>query len=229
MLAHLLSRKTNRSLKLILPKILDLPRTSLPDPQVFRQGAKAFQKKYEEQITYPPNLRGLKNLGTLFWKEKLAEMAIDPDITEDTEESSEDLDMGTQTWTPDHVVKVMKSIIRQGIFLLRRAQWLLRLSESTLLWADKGNTRTRHRLVLIQGAVHFPSPLLSGDTIDIPKSHTSSLQERRHRFDLSVYDRLRVLTTEMRRLINDGRKVELWLHPRVRLNEEKLKKILPWV
>lgn len=229
MLVHLLNRRTLRSYKPILRKILDLPPASLPDLQVFEQGVKAFRKEYNEKITYPLDLRGLKNLGTLFWKEKLAEMAIEQDTTEAPEESSEDLEMGAMTWTPEQVVKVLKSIIRQGIFLLRRAQWLLRLSDSTLLWADKDDTQSRHSLVLDRGAARFTSPLLSGDTIDVPKSHTSSLQERRHRFDLSTYDRLRVLTTEMRRLINDGRRVELWLHPGIQLNEEKLKKILLWV
>jgi hypothetical protein len=44
-----------------------------------------------------------------------------------------------------------------------------------------------------------------------------------------TYDRLRVLTTELRRLLSENRSVELSLRPTVILRNEELKKALQWV
>jgi hypothetical protein len=44
-----------------------------------------------------------------------------------------------------------------------------------------------------------------------------------------TYDRLRILTTELRRLISENRNIELRLGPMVTLGYEELKKALRWV
>ena len=48
-------------------------------------------------------------------------------------------------------------------------------------------------------------------------------------FDLTTYERLRVVTTELRRLVSEGRKVEIRLSPNAILSNRQLAKMLPWV
>ncbi|MHC4818298.1 MAG: hypothetical protein ACYTF8_09610, partial [Planctomycetota bacterium] len=48
-------------------------------------------------------------------------------------------------------------------------------------------------------------------------------------FDAATYDRLRVLTTELRRVVAEDRIVELRLGPRQRLDRQALARRLYWV
>ena len=56
-----------------------------------------------------------------------------------------------------------------------------------------------------------------------------SIRERQKIFDLTTYDRLRVVTTELRRLVCEGRIIELRLGPVAILCNRQLAKLLPWV
>lgn len=226
-LAHFLSGNSVRINTRIMGKILEFSRAYLPNLSTFRKGVQAFQSEYRRMIPETLDLPVIKTLGSLFWKEKIAEKAADPDLKEEPEEAGNEANIDSDIWTPEHVVKALKSIIRHGSFQIRRAQWLLRLSEATLLWSDKEGPQTKHILIIEKGKVHYPSPPAAGDKIPVPTSHTSSLRERRTEFDLATYDRLRVLNSEIRRLVDEGRLVELRLHPGVQLNQEKLKKMLP--
>jgi hypothetical protein len=55
------------------------------------------------------------------------------------------------------------------------------------------------------------------------------MPERQKVFDITTYERLRVITTELRRLVNGGRHIEVWLKPTARLNRRHLANLLPWV
>jgi DNA polymerase-3 subunit epsilon len=55
------------------------------------------------------------------------------------------------------------------------------------------------------------------------------MAQRQQMFDLSTYERLRVLTTEMRRLMAEGRQIEIRLDPTAVLGQKQLFRILPWV
>ena len=48
-------------------------------------------------------------------------------------------------------------------------------------------------------------------------------------FDIATYDRLRVLTTELRRVAGKGRAVTMRLASGVELTADALARILPWV
>ena len=47
--------------------------------------------------------------------------------------------------------------------------------------------------------------------------------------NLTTYDRLRVLTTELRRIVFENRDIELRLRPGVILNRREITKVLRWV
>jgi hypothetical protein len=53
--------------------------------------------------------------------------------------------------------------------------------------------------------------------------------ERRAAFDVATFDRLRVLTTELRRLAAEAPTVELRLGPQARLSRRRLQAVLRWV
>lgn len=53
--------------------------------------------------------------------------------------------------------------------------------------------------------------------------------QRQGAFDVASFDRLRVLTTELRRVVAEGRGAELRLGPREALGGERLRRALAWV
>jgi DNA polymerase-3 subunit epsilon len=134
------------------------------------------------------------------------------------------------TWTPERIVKVLKSIIRLSAFQIRRSRWFCRLSESSLVWMTAaGDEEGRNLIVFKGGTPIFKDPLSSSETVPLPPGHKKPLVERQKNFDLLVYDRMRVATTEIRRLLQEGRRIELWLHPDVFLRNEQLKRMLQWL
>jgi len=144
-------------------------------------------------------------------------------------QESEDKEI-VDTWTPERIVKVLKSIIRLGAFQIRRSRWFCRLSESSLVWTPVvGDAEVRSLIVFKGGTPLFKDPLSSSETVPLPPGHKKSLVERQKNFDLLVYDRMRVATTEIRRLIQEERTVDLYLHPDVCLRNEQLKRMLQWV
>jgi hypothetical protein len=92
-----------------------------------------------------------------------------------------------------------------------------------------GNIDVRNWIVFEEGIPVFKDSLSFFEIHSIPSGHQRSLIERQKNFNIYVFDRMRVATTEIRRLIQEGRSVELCLHPDVCLRNEQLKKMLRWV
>ena len=70
--------------------------------------------------------------------------------------------------------------------------------------------------------------LAASRQIPVPPGHRRSLDRRRAHIDLAAYDRLRVLTTEMRRLLCEGRGPVLRLSDQTTLGPAQLARALFW-
>ncbi|MCX4243044.1 3'-5' exonuclease [Paraliomyxa miuraensis] len=84
-------------------------------------------------------------------------------------------------------------------------------------------------LVFERGVVSAREDRPSGTRSPLPPGWTRPLHERRLQIDAATFDRLRTLTTEVRRVAADGRIVELVLGPRRRLRGDRLQRALAWV
>lgn len=236
--------------------ILDIPQEYLPNRDCFVAGVKAFKQEFQKSLQHGFDLVRVMSLGAQFWNEKMEERAaeemakkesseaatkrqsLDENISGESE-AEEILELKMQksedkviedTWTPERIVKVLKSIIRLGAFQIRRARWFCRLSESTLVWTSPGkDSNERHLIVFKNGDSFFKDPLSPSEMIPDPSGHNNPRLERQKNFDLLVYDRMRVATTEIRRLLQEGNGVELCLHPDVCLRNQQLVKMLQWV
>jgi DNA polymerase-3 subunit epsilon len=134
------------------------------------------------------------------------------------------------TWTPERIVKILKSIIRLAAFQMRRSRWFCRLSESSLVWTPVSDESETKNVIVFEGGIPFFKSFLStSEKVSLVPGHTKSLIERQKNFDIFVFDRMRITTTEIRRLIQEERRIELWLHPDICLQNEQLKRMLQWV
>jgi hypothetical protein len=63
----------------------------------------------------------------------------------------------------------------------------------------------------------------------MPPGHARTPAERRASFDVATFDRLRVLTTELRTVAAQADDVELRLGSHARLSRVRLARVLRWV
>jgi hypothetical protein len=63
----------------------------------------------------------------------------------------------------------------------------------------------------------------------VPAGHARSRGERHAGFTIARLDRLRVLTTELKRLVSENQPASLRLGPTVPLEGERLASVLAWL
>lgn len=236
-LIDVLNGKIRKFSPRLIETVLLTPSGYAPDKDCFKLGLEAFRKEYSNDIRSPIHLGHMMKWGTQFWKEKLVEKeqeqqkdsGQDKEETEEVQEG-EQLEKREEGWTPERVFKALKRVIRMDSFQMRRSRWFCRLSESTLSWSNAAHSdKEKHILIFESGTASFRCRNLRLDRTDFPPGHKKALLERQASFDIATYDRMRIVTTEIRRIIQEDRDIELCFHPGNTLNKEKLEKILKWV
>ncbi len=182
-----------------------------PPHEVFAAGLALFRQRHLlDALTVPSLLR----LGTRLW-------AAGRRARDDEEEDTPD-----REWTQELVARGLEWLAIRGALARRRARWLTRLTEAAVVFTDEGVDGAR-LLLVDDGAftVH--------DTFDasapVPVHHERSQAHRQRGFTVARLDRLRVLTTELKRLISTGRPVSLCLGPGARFSDARLGRILEWL
>ncbi|MCP5052143.1 MAG: GIY-YIG nuclease family protein [bacterium] len=217
--------------------VLGMPPDYAPDTGCFLKGVEIFKQKHNELLEQWGNehfLSGLMVLGKQFRKKKLEEMELAAlaEEEENEEEPGEEEAEEERVWTPEDVTHVMESIVRRGAHLIRRSRWFCLLSESALAWETGETSNRQRRLIMLQeGAITLQEDIESDVPVPLPPGHGISFGTRRRSFDVMTYDRLRVLTTELRRLAEDkvDRNLQLRVSPAVILRRQQLRKIFRWV
>jgi hypothetical protein len=224
-LIDVLNGKTKKITPLLIQSLLDVSPEYAPDKDCFELGLMAFRKEYSDDIPLQVRSGHIMNWGTQFWKEKLDEREIE--VLDEEEDEQEEIEEG---WTPERVLKALKRVIRIGAFQMRRARWFCRLSESNISWSNAdNNNKDKHVLLIKSGAPIFGNHNLPPFRTNFPQGYQKTKIDRQACFDIPTYDRMRIITTELRRIIQESRDVTLCLHPGNKLNKEQLEKILKWV
>ena len=110
----------------------------------------------------------------------------------------------------------------------RRAIWLTRLVDSSVVCREPGDSRAR--VIVIENGELVLSRTVDADaTPPIPPGYRRPVVERREAFTLDSFDRLRVFTTELKRLIAAGAPVALRLGAGPALDGSRLASALWWV
>jgi DNA polymerase-3 subunit epsilon len=210
-----------------------------PELECFHTGFRLFQERHEEilkklnyQYTFSRHpVRGLMTLGKKFHLQRLEELAQEESREEEVE-IEEPETPGEWVWTPEAVANAFESIIRRSAHLIRQARWFCLLSESALVW-DRGDTvgGQPRLLVFRSGAIVHREYLVQGQRVPPPPGYLRPFWVRQRNFDLKTYDRMRVLTTELRRLVSydTDRNIELRLSPAAILKRGAIVKALTWL
>jgi DNA polymerase-3 subunit epsilon len=211
--------------------LLGIPLEHAPEKDCLRKGFEIFKQRHEKRLHQQHPLRILTGLGAQLWREHLERREQDEsEQTENLESDESQAEDDSHIWHPEDVARAIEGVIRRAAHLIRRSRWLCILSESTLAWtppsAGDGHKRVLH---FSKGAVVRSELINAEKKAPVPGGHATPSQRRRQNIDLNTYDRLRVVTTELRRLVSEGRPVELCLGPTAILGNHQLEKALRWV
>jgi hypothetical protein len=131
-------------------------------------------------------------------------------------------------WTPELVQLSLEWLALRAALARRRAIWLTRLFDSSVVWREPGYSGAR-LMVIENGEVVLRGAADAHATLPIPPGYRRPAAARREAFTLASFDRLRVLTTELKRLIAAGAPVALRLGVGPALDERRLASALWWV
>ncbi|MGE0452154.1 MAG: hypothetical protein AB7O37_06855 [Vicinamibacteria bacterium] len=189
-----------------------------PGTECFAAGLAVFARTHGRLESQ----RHVERLGKALWARRRA----DGDLKDGTD--AEPALASRPTWDAERVTQALEETVLRAAHAVRRACWLLRLSECSVAWTEPGAGK-RRLLVIEAGAVTCRSDLDALDELPIPPQHGRAPAERRLAFDVATFDRLRVLTTELRGLLDEAEGLQLRLGPDVRLSRRRLRTVLRWI
>jgi len=194
-----------------------------PPADVFEAGLSALRAAHRE-LEGGTDPRRMLRLGARLWREGRR-------LTRDAEIASEG-DPGvepTQGWTPALVVAGLEWLALRGAHAVRRARWLTALVESTLVWSEPSAASGARLLVVEDGAIAHRTSVEPGAEPPVPARYARTRAERCEGFTVARLDRLRVLTTELKRLVANSYPAALRLGPSMTLAGPRLARVLGWL
>lgn len=195
-----------------------------PEPAVWRAGWERFASTWRP-VARRSGRATLARVGAHLWRAWREAEAVPPEPEADAEPLAAD----APAWDPARVAEALERVVGQGAHELRRARWLCRLAESSLAW-DRKDGAGRRVLVLERGAlVHRHDDPDPHAAPPVPPGWARRFAERRAGFDVATFDRLRVLTAELRRVLAEDRRAILCFGPHASLSGERLRRALWWV
>jgi DNA polymerase-3 subunit epsilon len=170
---------------------LAVPAVFAPDETLFRDGFRAF---VEEHVSDGRTVRErLLAASRALWLSR----------------GRTETDAGTEDRAPDEwdLARVRRRLERnlvQSGLLLRRARFLCLLVDANVAFRER-ESRTARLLGIVRGEIVVRSELDAVlDLAALAPARPRALLERQRAFDSAVYDRLRTLLTELRRVRDEG-------------------------
>jgi DNA polymerase III subunit epsilon len=192
-----------------------------PDARVFAEGYARLRAAHpelsDEDLRENPRVRLLR-LGTRLWREGRRDR-------ESVDE--EEFRLGDDVM-PEDIQSDLERVALRAALARRRAKWVTRLVDAAIVWQEPGLDRAR--LLVIEHGEIITRAWVDPDTPPpIPPGHTRRRDARHEGFTVARYDRLRVLMTELKRLLAEGAPVALRLGERPALTGARLAAALSWV
>jgi DNA polymerase-3 subunit epsilon len=193
-----------------------------PAHSVFDAGFERLRAAHPELSGDGPDpCQRLLRLGTRLWREGRR----DRDLELDDASAS---DGPVSAWTPEAVQVALEWLVLRATLARRRARWLTRLADAAIVWSEPGQEGAR-LIVVESGDLACSAVVEAGTTPPVPPGHARGLAPRRAAMTLDRFDRLRVLTTELKRLVSAGAPVAVRFGRARPLMGSRLARVLAWV
>jgi DNA polymerase-3 subunit epsilon len=198
-----------------------------PDAAIFNEGYARFCVAHEE-LTRESNGLGaharLLRLGTRLWREGRRDR--------DTDLFELEPEVDASPWTPDRVQLALEWLVLRAAHARRRARWLTRMVDAAIVWSEPGTDGAR-LIVIENGEIIIRESIEAGPDTGtappIPPGAARSTSARHEGFTIARFDRLRVLTTELKRLVAEGAPVSVRFSRAPALSGKCLAAALSWL
>lgn len=194
-----------------------------PDARIFAEGyarlCAAHPELSREDLRVHLNpLIPLLHLGTRLWREG----------RRDRESAGEEEFRLGNDVMPEDIQSDLERVALRAVLARRRAKWVTRLVDATIVWQEPGADRAR--LIVIEHGEIITRAWVDPNTAPpVPPGHARRRDARHEGFSVARFDRLRVLITELKRLLAEGAPVALRLGERPALTGARLAAALAWV
>jgi len=177
--------------------VLAVPVAFGPEEALFAEGWRGFVAERLEG-SEPSAARRIARAARALWLER-GRSEVDPTSEDDTRE----------LWDLARVRRRLERSLVQTGLLMRRARWLCLLADSTIAFRER-DMKTARVLVISAGEIVERHELESVRAIEtLAARRPKILRSRQSCFDAAVYDRMRVLATEIRRVQDEAGEVTL--------------------
>ena len=200
------------------------------EPGAVRDGFKIFSDQYYKESP-PANPAALLSLGSELWRIRLIEVEAEKNLAEVVREGEEESDEreGRPIMDGAAVSRYLEGLVTGASRMLRRGRWLTLLAESVVRWNRKGEGEEGWRIPVRQGVPGEITPAQKEESESAGSPGPIDRAGRLAWFDRARYDRLRVLNTELRRLIARGDDVRVHLSTGRGVTGEHLRNLMKMV
>lgn len=214
--------------------ILGVQEHMAPEYNCFFEGLRIFRRRHVDLLDGRSARTALVRLGTRLFRQKLIDqvLAAASDAGEKSEVSLDipDDDPSEEfQWTPEKVADALDSVVRRSVQWIRRGRWFRLLSESSITWQRRNKDSGRHRIIVIKHGRVRTRYDGSFKAQEGPQRDDRGVGSPLNIFDVATFDRMRVATTEIRRIVNNRRHIEVRIGPSACLCRDKLAKLLIWI
>ena len=190
-----------------------------PSKAVFEEGVALLCRSHRE-LGGRIERRGLLVLGARLWREGRR-------LGDGDNGGSEDGPLFATEWTAVKVAAEIEELAVQLTHAVRRARWITALVEATVMFRE--GPAGGGRLLVVRDGEIVRAEDVDGDAVPpVPEFYWRGRTERQEGFTVARLDRLRVLTTEIKRVVGKGA-VCVRLAPRGMLSGERLRRVLGWL
>lgn len=204
---------------------LKVPVEYLPERETIVSGFEVFVHKHNRILQTEAPERGLIEIGRQLWLKRSMEKEMESDESDAFELKGAILPV----WTPEYVCRLIESHVLRGAFEIRRSRWFCLLSESSLFWEERSKKSSQTFVIVFENGQVLYRKQTSVHETPTPPGYRNRFERRLRSFDIMTYDRMRVVTTEMRKIVFDRRAIELRLSPQNTLDRTSLARILKWI
>jgi hypothetical protein len=181
----------------------------LPEPDSLAEGLSRVRLR--RRLGPAPTLAALFRAAAALWTE--------PDGDQDEGEDDEAFDWTSYWADPENVARTLEDALRHAAHLLRRGRWFGQLRDAVVSW-EQGDRR--RWLKLAAGRVVDRGDARSPAEVPLPQPDPSLL-------DFAGYERLRIVTTELRTLLRRGADAEVRVPGDRPVPAARLVRRLAWV
>jgi DNA polymerase-3 subunit epsilon len=189
---------------------------------VFAAGYATFCAVHPEIADVPvPAANELLQIGTRLWREGRRDRDTDLD-------GEAGAWLPLLAWTPDDVRIALEWVVIRAALARRRAGLLTRLFDAAVVWQERGHGDPR-LLIIEGGEITWHAAADGSSAPPLPPGHGRPVAVRRQGFTRARFDRLRVLVTELKRLVSEGAPVSVRFDKSPALTGRRLARALWWV